>query len=126
MVLNLNENQEWLSYVRSSIEPILDLEKGKLCQDDERDRSSDNNSDNNIFDDDFMRSDFGLEGNGANDDKVNGDLLKSPEKRTEGDEDPEDDDNDHQKFFKKMQECFSSNNSLKKRKNSDHIDIDER
>lgn len=104
----------------------MDLEKGKLCQDDERDRSSDNNSDNNIFDDDFMRSDFGLDGNGTNDDKVNGDLLKSPEKRTEGDEDPEDDENDHQKFFKKMQECFSSNNSLKKRKNSDHIDIDER
>jgi len=97
VVLNLNENQEWLSYVRSSIEPILELEKGKLCKDEERERSSDNNSDNNIFDDDFMRSDFGLDGTGANDnEKVNGDLLKSPEKRTEGDEeDVDDDDTDH-------------------------------
>ena len=125
MVLNLNENQEWLSYVRSSIEPILELEKGKLCQEEERDKSSDNNSDNNIFDDDFMRSDFGLEGSGPNDIEKNGNLLKSPEKRTEGDED-EDDENDHQKFFKKMQECFSSSKSLKTRKSSDHIDIDER
>ena len=103
VVLNLNENQEWLSYVRSSIEPILEMEKGKLCKDEEREKSSDNNSDNNFFDDDFMRSDFGLDGTGAND-KVNGDLLKSPEKRTEGDEeDADDDDTDHQKFFKKMQ-----------------------
>jgi len=129
VVLNLNENQEWLSYVRSSIEPILELEKGKLCQDaEERDKSSDNNSDNNIFDDDFMRNDFGLgDGTGSNDiEKVNGDLLKSPEKRTEDDEDPEDDEKDHKEFFKKMQQCFSSNTSLKRRQSSDHIDIEER
>ena len=77
------------------------MEKGKLCKDQEKDKSSDNSSDNNIFDDDFMRGDFGFASNDNADKKENGDLLKSPEKRVEGDEEDQDD-NDHQKFFKKM------------------------
>lgn len=68
------------------------MEKGKLCKENQQDKSSDNSSDN-IFDDDFMRGDFGFSSN-DNDKKENGDLLKSPEKRVEGDDD-EMDDNDH-------------------------------
>ena len=62
-----------------------------------------------------MRGEFGFGNSDSNDKKENGDLLKSPEKRVEGDEEDLDD-NDHQKFFKKMQECFSSNNNMKRRK----------
>ena len=57
---NLKENKDWISYVESTIQPLIDLEKGKLCQDESRDKSGLDNSDNNIFDDDFMRSDFGM------------------------------------------------------------------
>ena len=72
------------------------MEKGKLCKDDEKDKSSDNNSSNNIFDDDFMRGDFGFGSNENESKKDNGNLLKSPEKRMEGDDqDNEDDENDH-------------------------------
>ena len=69
------------------------MEKGKLCKDLDKEKSSDNSSDNNIFDDDFIRGDFGFS-NDDNNKKENGDLLKSPEKRVEGDEEDQDD-NDH-------------------------------
>ena len=65
------------------------MEKGKLCKDEEGSKSSDNSSDNNIFDDDFMRGDFGFANNDGDSKKENGD--KSPEKTAEGDEEDQDD-----------------------------------
>ena len=56
----LKDNEEWRSYVSTCLEPITDLEKGKLGQD--LDKKSDREPSNgNIFDDDFIRSDFGID-----------------------------------------------------------------
>jgi len=56
-----------------------------------------------LFDDDFMRSDFAENGDSANQEvkqeKIN---IEDNEVLKDGDEE------DHQKFFKKMQQCFSS------------------
>ena len=56
-------NQQWQDYVKDHLEPLLEMEKGKLCQEEEKDDSA-----NNIFDDDFIRSDFGVGTQGSNDD----------------------------------------------------------
>jgi len=53
---NLRENDKWKQYINDNINPINELEKGKLCQDQETSKSND--TDDNIFDDDFIRSDF--------------------------------------------------------------------
>jgi hypothetical protein len=72
------------------------MEKGKLCKNDERDKSSDNNSSNNIFDDDFMRGDFGFGTNENESKKDNGNQVSETEKKIDGDEeDNKDDENDH-------------------------------
>lgn len=56
IVLKLKENEQWKTHISNFIEPLVELEKGKLCREEEKL----NDSDNNIFDDDFMRSDFGV------------------------------------------------------------------
>lgn len=53
---NLRENDKWKQYINDNINPLNELEKGKLCQDQETSKSND--TDDNIFDDDFIRSDF--------------------------------------------------------------------
>jgi hypothetical protein len=53
---NLRENDKWKQYINDNINPINELEKSKLCQDQETSKSND--TDDNIFDDDFIRSDF--------------------------------------------------------------------
>ena len=52
IVIVIKENQDWHSYVKDKLEPIMQLEKGKLCQDHEGEQ--DQSSDGNIFDDDFI------------------------------------------------------------------------
>jgi len=56
------------------------MEKGKLCKDDERDKSGmcSGFSDNNIFDEDFMRSDEGTNGSSQEkeEDQSEQDILK--------------------------------------------------
>lgn len=66
--VNLNENSEWQSFVRNQIEPVSRLLKGKLCEEQNNSTSGFMNSDNQIFDDDFMRSNL-------DDDKVNPEAL---------------------------------------------------
>lgn len=56
IVAKLKDNEQWRSHITNYIEPLLELEKGKLCKDEEKQ----NDSANNIFDDDFMRSDFAV------------------------------------------------------------------
>lgn len=112
--------------------------KGKLCEDQNASNSGFMNSDNQIFDDDFMRGNF-------DDDKVNPEALQklsnefdniissidnnksaSNEQKTGEDDDK---DVDHQKFFKKMSECLSSNLNKKIRvsnRNINMIDTHER
>lgn len=55
IALNLNENQEWNQYVKIFLDPISKLQKGKLCED-LKDGHSGTDSENNIFDHDFMTS----------------------------------------------------------------------
>jgi rubrerythrin len=51
----LKDNNDWKRFVTNVLDPILELEKGKLCQQEERDQNSNSsNFDNNIFDDDFI------------------------------------------------------------------------
>ena len=96
------------------------------------------NSDNQIFDDDFMRGNF-------DDDKVNPEALqklsnefdniissidnnKSLGNDSKGSNE-DDKDVDHHKFFKKMSECLSSNLNKKIRvskRNTNMIDTHER
>jgi hypothetical protein len=64
---NLSNNAEWQTYIKNHLDPILELEKGKLCQDDEREDST-----NNIFDDDFIRSDFGVGTSNENSEEEDG------------------------------------------------------
>lgn len=101
----LKDNNDWKSYVKNVLDPIIELEKGKLCQQEERDKKSDSSGfDNNIFDDDFING--GAENNAT--------------------DEPEEED-DHHKFFKKMQECFSTSTKPPKRRGScDLIEIGER
>ena len=54
--MNLNENQEWNKYVKAFLEPISKLQKGKLCEDQLKDGNSGSDSENNIFDNEFMNS----------------------------------------------------------------------
>ena len=54
--MNLNENQEWNKYVKAFLEPISKLQKGKLCEDQLKDGHSGSDSENNIFDNEFMNS----------------------------------------------------------------------
>lgn len=115
--INLNENTEWLSFVANQIQPIGRLLKGKLCDDQNNSTSGFINSDNQIFDDDFMRSN-------QDDDKVTPEALQklsndfenmgasgkaSKGSSSAGAREGEKDEVDHQKFFKKMQQCLSSN-----------------
>jgi hypothetical protein len=94
IVAKLKDNEEWRTYATNCIEPILELEKGKLGQ--ESDKKSDkDDSDGNIFDDDFIRSDFGAESNPNYQDQ-------EPTKLSQEEEE------DHHKFVQKIQECFSS------------------
>jgi len=53
----LDTNQEWKSFVRHRIQPIVELERGKLCPDQDN-TNGEGDSDGNIFDDDFIRSGF--------------------------------------------------------------------
>lgn len=108
IVIVLKEHPEWQPFVKNTLEPILELEKGKLCQQSEREKDSNSSAfDNNIFDDDFING--GIENNAT---------------------DEPDDEDDHHKFFKKMQECFSSQTSRKdekgRRKSADLIEVGER
>lgn len=67
-----------------------------------------------------MRSDFAVVGdNSTNENKD----IKEVQNAQAGE-----DEEDHQKFFKKMQECFSSTkkNSRKKSNGLDYVDNDER
>ena len=96
------------------------------------------NSDNQIFDDDFMRSN-------SDDDKVNPEALqklsnefdniissidnnKSRNDKQTMEEEEDEEDVDQQKFFKKMQECLSSNLNKKIRvdRTTNMIDTHER
>lgn len=103
----LKDNSDWKNYVKDVLDPIIQLEKGKLCQQEEKDKESNSsNFDNNLFDDDFINS-GAIENNAT--------------------EEPEEED-EHHKFFKKMQECFSNSNSKSpnRRNSSDLIEIGER
>jgi hypothetical protein len=80
---NLQDNKEWIMFAKTTINPLLLLQKGKLCQDGKEENSSlseDTSSD--LFDDDFMKgaSEFGMADSGLND-RDNSDL--SPEKQKE-------------------------------------------
>ena len=122
MVLKLRDNEEWITYCQACIEPIIELEKGKLCQNDET-GSEHESSHCNLFDDDFMRSDFAENGDSANQDESHGKQNdKDKDEAKDGDEE------DHQKFFKKMQQCFSSNKAIggKNKSGIDYIDENER
>jgi hypothetical protein len=57
-VQNLKDHADWQAYYSESIQPLNELEKGKLCQDND---SSKSHSEENIFDDDFIRSDFAVD-----------------------------------------------------------------
>lgn len=112
LVRNFADNEQWKTLVKGSIEPLIELEKGKLCQEEENSKS-DLGSLGNIFDDDFIRSDFAVTGS---------DVTSKEESKGNQKEEEE----DHQKFVKKMQECFSSQKSKGKRKSIDYIDDEER
>lgn len=59
----MRENDEWKTYCQTIIDPIIELEKGKLLQNNETENSGSNDSSNcNLFDDEFMRSDFAVNG----------------------------------------------------------------
>ena len=108
IVIVLRDKKDWVNYVRDTLDPIIELEKGKLCQQEEKEKDSNSsNFDNNIFDDDFING--GLENNAT---------------------DEVEDEDDHHKFFKKMQECFSSQTPRKdengRRKSADLIEVGER
>ena len=63
VVQTLGKNTEWNTFCTATIQPLVELEKGKLGQDEDKDNTgSDEGSDSNIFDDDFMRSDFAVVG----------------------------------------------------------------
>jgi len=63
VVTTLGKNTEWNNFCTKKIEPLVELEKGKLGQDEENNNTgSEEGSDSNIFDDDFMRSDFNVVG----------------------------------------------------------------
>lgn len=64
VVAKLKDNEEWRAYATNCIEPILELEKGKLGHESEK-KSEKDDSNGNIFDDDFIRSDFGVENNSS-------------------------------------------------------------
>jgi len=81
------------------------------------DNSGSTNFDGNIFDDEFLKNDFGNNDIDDKDDNLFG--LKAENK--------EDDEDDNHKFFKKIQQCFSSNPNRQTRKNSeDLVDVNER
>lgn len=129
-----------MTFISNQIQPIGQLLKGKLCEEQNNSTSGFMNSDNNIFDDDFMRSN-------QDDDKVTPEALQKLSKDFENaamsiegnkgsskqsrNSNPNDnkEEVDHQKFFKKMQECLSTN--LNKRggngsNNQDMIETHER
>lgn len=89
IVAKLKDNEQWRSHITNFIEPLLELEKGKLCKEEEKL----NDSDNNIFDDDFMRSDFAVH------DSTTGQNEEDEQKKEEL---------DHKKFVKTFQKCFNS------------------
>jgi|TARA_B110001450_G_C17646550_1_gene491468 hypothetical protein len=122
IVLKLRDNDEWWSYIQTCIEPIIELEKGKLCQNDENSSEQSDKSHGNLFDDDFMRSDFAENGDSNNQEGSN------DKRKNVGESDAKDgDEEDHQKFFKKMQQCFSSNKTIgSKSKGLDYIEENER
>ena len=109
---NLTKNEDWQRYISEHIEPINELQKGKLGQsgDKDGDRSGLSNSDNDIFDEQFMNT------IGANDKDKNGldddfdrDLESVRAQGSEGSVDSE----DHRKFLRNIQKCFSSTISQK-------------
>jgi len=108
----LKENKDWISYVESTIQPLIDLEKGKLCQDESRDKSGLDNSDNNIFDDDFMRSDFGMGNMSSDPSEENMNLQSITSSDGQGENktnNATEDEEDQRKFFEKITKCFTSN-----------------
>lgn len=59
--LYLKDDADWTRFCQEVITPVVELEKGKLGQDGDRDKSGFGSGlSDNIFDDDFMRSDFPL------------------------------------------------------------------
>lgn len=95
------------------MKPAIELEKGKLGQDLDK-KSEKDDSNGNIFDDDFIRSDFANEGSYQN---------QEPNQLTQEEEE------DHHKFVQKIQECFSSKlmaGSDKRKSSNDFIDDNER
>lgn len=99
IVQKLKDNEEWRTYATTGIEPILELERGKLGHEtDKRSDKDKDDSDGNIFDDDFIRSDFG----NGNESSPGPYQNQEPTKLSQEEEE------DHQKFVQKIQECFSS------------------
>jgi hypothetical protein len=95
----LKDNNEWKKYVSDVLDPIIELERGKLGEKDSPDSSG---SDNNIFDDEFING--GLENNAT--------------------EDPSEEDNEHKSFMEKIKQCYS--NQALCGSNCNHIEIGER
>jgi hypothetical protein len=65
----LKEDSEWIGFIERVINPVLDLERGKLGEEEGKDKTGLSNSSDNIFDDDFIRGDdFGM--NSLTEDKI--------------------------------------------------------
>lgn len=97
----LRENEDWKTYIKECVEPIIELEKGKLCQD-QNNNNSGSESDENMFDDDFIRSDF------AQGDSENLNQESAGEAK-------DGDDKDQQKFVNEMQAAFGGGLKPKRR-----------
>lgn len=116
--IELNNNPKWMSFVKDTLEPLIELERGKLCEDKNVDNSGSTNFDGNIFDDDFLKNPFD---NNEVEDKD--DNLFDFNNKAESKEDDED---DNHKFFKKIQQCFSSNPNRNRKNSEDLVDVNER
>lgn len=111
---NLTNNDTWQKYLHEHIEPINELQKGKLGQTDMRDgdRSCFSDSDSNIFDQDFLKTLGAGERDGDRknlDDDLARDLDSDHAQGSEGLGDQE----DHRKFLRSIQKCFQSTISNK-------------
>lgn len=106
MSTNIVDNEEWQRYVRENLEPINELVRGKLGQEGE----VHSESDNNIFDADFMS---GITG------RKDDDLMRA-------DPDMEESKEDHKKFMQSIQKAFSSNNGFGRNKTDSFVEDNER
>ena len=62
VVMNLKDNQQWKEYQNNQLDPLLEMERGKLCQDESRNSGKSGGS-SNFLDDDILRDDdFGFTG----------------------------------------------------------------